>query len=137
MNLKHADEGLGEVFEVGCGDVDGVPFWAALFHVLFVVGDGCGEDGVPAVAVGVGFEEEGIGGLCFAPVEEDECGLEAGSEDLFPLLEVVDVFAGDPVVKLVSRTAGVFASFDVDEEIGSVGGVDDEVEVFEFDPAAQ
>lgn len=47
------------------------------------------------------------------------------------MAEVVDVFAGGPVLE-GGGGFGEFSSFDIDEEVLAFGAVDDEVEGFEF-----
>ena len=93
--------------------------------------------GVPFFLEG---EEVGEGGFFGAggPVEhEEEDGGEAVAEDFLPLAEVVDVFAGGPVLEgggaaFAVPGGGEFAAFDVDEEVFAGGAVDHEVEGFQF-----
>lgn len=61
-----------------------------------------------------------------------EDGGEAIAEDFLPLAEVVDVFAGGPILEGGAFAEGAEAAFDVHEQILAGGAVDDEVEGFEF-----
>ena len=59
--------------------------------------------------------------------------LETFAEDLFPLLEILDIALGGPGFESLAAAAiAHLAAFDVDQQIGAVLGVDDEVEAFEF-----
>ncbi len=78
--------------------MNSVPFLGPCFEMFCVI-VGCDDfEGVEAFLVLEDFIEEGIWGLFFAPVEEDEDAGEVWAEDLLPSGDGLNVGLCDPVV---------------------------------------
>ena len=128
-------EGDGDSVKWLCGNEDGVPFLASLFHALAVAAEVGGNEGVVAAVVADVDGQVARPLQVVEPVGEDEHAQGVGAEDRFPVFHAVDVVEGGPALAEAFFAVGggrELAAFDIDDDFLAVFGMDDEVETLEF-----